>query len=192
MNPPADSSNPLWLAVALTPALAMSDLGIHALSLGIVMIALCAFMTAVGALLKRLPEELRWLLTALILAAAVSSIALVMSAWRHELFVALGVFLTLLAANLVLLYSGPQQTARSALQLVMTFAVLLFALGLMRELVGRGSIFHDAAALGSWIGVLDTQLFRPDMGFLLAMLPPGAFIACGLLLAARNWLARTR
>lgn len=192
MNSAAHSSGSLWLAVALAPALAVSDLGSHALGLGVVMIVLSALVAAVDTLLKRLPEELRWLLISLVLAAAISSAALVMSAWRHDLFVALSVFLPLLAANLALHRPAAQQAWGPPLQLVATSALLLFVLGLIRELVGRGSLFHDAAALGTWIGPLDTQLFRADMGFLLAMLPPGAFIACGLLLAGRNWLTRKR
>jgi electron transport complex protein RnfE len=44
--------------------------------------------------------------------------------------------------------------------------------------------------LGSWAEQLEIKVFSVDMGFLLAMLPPGAFISLGLLIAARNWLAR--
>jgi electron transport complex protein RnfE len=70
-------------------------------------------------------------------------------------------------------------------------ALLLLLLGIARELVGRGSIFHDAGnQFGDWARGL--QLFRADMGFLLAMLPPGAFISLGLLLALRNWLLDRR
>ena len=61
----------------------------------------------------------------------------------------------------------------------------LLPLGFARELVGRGSLLHDAGhMLGDWAGWADQQLFRVDMGFLLAMLPPGAFIAFGI--AARG------
>jgi electron transport complex protein RnfE len=69
----------------------------------------------------------------------------------------------------------------------------LLALGLARELVGRGSLLNGAGALlGSWAQRLEIKVFSVDMGFLLAMLPPGAFISLGLLIAARNWLARRR
>ena len=52
---------------------------------------------------------------------------------------------------------------------------------------------HDASTLvGAWAGWAQISVFRVDMGFLLAMLPPGAFIAFGLLLAARNWLTQRR
>jgi electron transport complex protein RnfE len=72
-------------------------------------------------------------------------------------------------------------------------ALTLLALGLARELVGRGSLLNGAGALlGTWAQQFEVKVFSVDMGFLLAMLPPGAFISLGLLIAARNWLARPR
>jgi electron transport complex protein RnfE len=71
-------------------------------------------------------------------------------------------------------------------------ALTLLLLGAARELVGRGSLLHDAHLLGTWASGLGIQFFRIDMGFLLAMLPPGAFLALGLLLALRNWLGQRR
>jgi electron transport complex protein RnfE len=59
-------------------------------------------------------------------------------------------------------------------------------------LVGHGSLFHGAAvSFGPQLQELEWTAFDFDMGFLLAMLPPGAFIALGLLLALRNaWQSR--
>ena len=75
----------------------------------------------------------------------------------------------------------------------MGIAVTLLPLGIARELVGRGSLLNDAGTLlGAWAGWAETSVFRVDMGFLLAMLPPGAFISFGLLLAARNWIRQRR
>ncbi len=45
------------------------------------------------------------------------------------------------------------------------------------------------ALLGNWAERLEIKVFSVDMGFLLAMLPPGAFISLGLLIAVRNWIA---
>jgi electron transport complex protein RnfE len=85
----------------------------------------------------------------------------------------------------------PAHAAKPAFAFTLILALVLLILGLVREFVGRGSLFHDARMLGDWAGFLDVQVFRADMGFLLAMLPPGAFIAFGLLLAARNWMNRS-
>ena len=87
----------------------------------------------------------------------------------------------------------PPLTARSATGSARRLAgVFVLACALLSgcgyHLVGRGSLFHAADTLGPGAGGLNLQLFPADMGFLLAMLPPGAFIAFGLLLAARNWI----
>jgi electron transport complex protein RnfE len=75
-----------------------------------------------------------------------------------------------------------------SLRIAIGIAITLLPLGIARELVGRGSLLHDAhTLLGAWAGSAEVSVFRVDMGFLLAMLPPGAFIAFGVLLAARNW-----
>ena len=81
---------------------------------------------------------------------------------------------------------------RMALRTAGGMALTLLLLGAARELVGRGSLLHDAHLLGTWASGLGIQFFRIDMGFLLAMLPPGAFLALGLLLALRNWLGQRR
>lgn len=184
-------SSPPWLAVALAPALAVSDLASTALALGLLVLAVAAVMIVAGGLLRSLCDELRWILLTLLLTAAVSSAGLLVSAWRHDLSGALGIFLPLLAANLALQRGVPAQAAKPAFAFTLILALALLILGLVREFVGRGSLFHDARMLGDWAGFLDVQVFRADMGFLLAMLPPGAFIAFGLLLAARNWMNRS-
>ena len=184
----SDLSSPLWLSVALAPALAVCDLATTALAMGVLAIALGAVMTTAGGFLKSLSEDLRWMLLTLLLTAAVSCTGLLISAWRHDLYGALGVFLPLLAANFSLQRGASRQSMKPALRFTVTLALLVLILGLVREFVGRGSFFHDALMLGDRAAALDVQLFRADMGFLLAMLPPGAFIASGLLLAARNWM----
>jgi len=79
---------------------------------------------------------------------------------------------------------------RHSLRISLGIAFSLLALGFARELVGRGSLLNGAGAmLAPWAERLEVKVFSVDMGFLLAMLPPGAFISLGLLIAARNWLA---
>ncbi|HMN43484.1 MAG TPA: Rnf-Nqr domain containing protein [Povalibacter sp.] len=186
----------IWLLIALCPALATSDLATNAIALGVSAIIACFIGTTAGWLTRTIASPLHHVLTTLVLAALVSLLGLWMSAAAHELRGSLGVFLPLLSVNfaIVALADRSRQTGlisawRSALIYGVFIAAILIVLGLARELVGRGSLFHDAAdALGPRAAGLDLQLFPADMGFLLAMLPPGAFIAFGVLLAARNWL----
>lgn len=186
-----------WLIVALCPAIAVSDLAVNAIGLGIAALVASVITCLTALLLKSLPASLRWLLCTLVLATVISCIALTMEAWLHDLHAALGVFLPLLTANLAIQWRAEQIAADSpvlaGLRTGMTLALILLLLGVARELVGHGSLLHSSATLlAGWTSALDQQLFDADMGFLLAMLPPGAFISFGVLLAARNWIAQRR
>ena len=186
--------------LALCPVLAVSDNVVNALGIGVAAaIALLVSSSIVTLIARRLSAELRVVTCVLILAGVVGCLMLLFDAGVHELRRSLGVYLPLLIANYVLLYQidkaasrPPLQAVTNALKIGGTMMLALFALGVAREIVGRGSVFHDAGVLlGDAARGLEVQLFRADMGFLLATFPPGAFIAVGLLIAARNWwLAR--
>ena len=191
---------PAAYVLALCPVLAASDNVINSLAIGvaaIVAIAVCSL--AVTLIARRLPDEIRVVSSALVLAAVVGCLMLLFNAGAHELHRSLGLYLPLLIANYVLLErieaaatKPPLQALVTALKTGCTLAVALLALGIARELVGRGSLFYNAGTmLGDAAKQVEVQFFRADMGFLLATFPPGAFISVGLLLAARNWwLAR--
>ncbi|HEY4368998.1 MAG TPA: Rnf-Nqr domain containing protein [Steroidobacteraceae bacterium] len=200
MNSRAFAASPTMQSVlpllGLCPILAVSDSVANALGLGIVAILAVTLSFFIASLIgKRLAGELRWVVAVLLLATAVGCATLLMDAWLHELNRALGLFLPLLIANFVVQMRADECSHHTPLRAIVlgvrtggTIALALLALGIAREFVGRGSILHDAGLMfGGWARVLDTQLFRADMGFLLATLPPGAFISFGLLLAARNW-----
>jgi len=188
----------VWLLL-LCPALAGSDTLSHALILGAAAIIAGGVTFIASAALRSCNDVIRGTLCMLVLATLASVLDLAISAWLHESHQTLALFVPLLAANVALLWRAEQTSVEPAgpaafnagLRLGGSMALLLSLLALARELVGRGSLLHDAAALlggGAWSGGLGLQLFRVDMGFLLAVLPPGAFISFGLLLAARNWL----
>ncbi len=66
---------------------------------------------------------------------------------------------------------------------------VLVVLGAMREVIGNGTLFDGAdLLLGDWASVLRIQIFQFDNSFLLALLPPGAFIGVGFLIALKNIL----
>ncbi|NND45297.1 MAG: electron transport complex subunit RsxE, partial [Xanthomonadales bacterium] len=73
------------------------------------------------------------------------------------------------------------------------FCLALVLLGALRELTGRGTLLADAHLLfGEWGRALTLTVVPGHPGFLLSLLPPGAFIGLGLLIAARNALANRR
>ncbi|MGH8185489.1 MAG: Rnf-Nqr domain containing protein [Steroidobacteraceae bacterium] len=186
--------------LALCPLLAVSDTVVNALGLGVAVMIIVPLVTAlVAAVRNRLDDELSIATGLLVLAGSIACMELLLRAWFPDLRASLGVFVPLVLANAVIV--GHLQMTRASRReaLVMSFrtsgqiAVTLVLLGILRELVGRGSLLHDAGLMfGGWASALEANVFRVDMGFLLAMLPPGAFISLGLLIAARNWLAQRR
>jgi len=179
-----------WLVIALCPAIAVSDLAASSLGIALAIVFACVLVTFAGRALHALDRDLRAVLITLILAAAISSLGLWLQAWVPGLRTALGIFLPLLIVNLAIIrQSEPAAGSPGRANFSLKIIAALTLLGFARELVGRGSLLHDAASLGNWAQGASLQLFPADMGFLLAMLPPGAFIAFGLLLAARNWIS---
>jgi H+/Na+-translocating ferredoxin:NAD+ oxidoreductase subunit E len=184
--------------IAICPLLAMSDTVADALGIGVVVLIVVPLATAVLALLRsRLTSEAAPAASMLTIAALVACVELLLSAWFSELRTALTLFVPLIVSNLVAVqhlqarHHSFGAAVTGSLRIAIGIAITLLPLGIARELVGRGSLLHDAGnLLGA--GWAEWSVFRVDMGFLLAMLPPGAFISFGLLLAARNWLSRRR
>jgi electron transport complex protein RnfE len=186
--------------IAVCPLLAMSDTVVDAVGIGVVVLIVVPLATALLFLLRsRLSDETALAASMLTLAALVAGVELLSSAWFSELRTSLTLFVPLIVSNLIVVqYLSAQHESLGAtfigsLRIATGIAVTLLPLGIARELVGRGSLLNDAAnLLGAWAGWAETSVFRVDMGFLLAMLPPGAFISFGLLLAARNWVRQRR
>jgi electron transport complex protein RnfE len=182
----------LLLALSVCPLLAVSDTMSNAIGLAAFVAISLLLARALSLLTARWFDD-TWQIAAitLLVTFVTSSRLLLLQAQLPELEQALGIFPLLLATNAAVMLrfttrEPPVAAFISTAKLCAQIALLLIVLGIARELVGRGSIFHDAGnQFGAWARSL--QLFRADMGFLLAMLPPGAFISLGLMLAARNW-----
>jgi electron transport complex protein RnfE len=186
--------------IAVCPLLAMSDTLVDAVGIGVVVLIVVPLATALLLFLRsRLSDETALAASMLALAALVAGVELLLSAWFSELRTSLTLFVPLIVSNLIVVqYLSARHASFGAafigsLRIATGIAVTLLPLGIARELVGRGSLLNDAGnLLGAWAGWAETSVFRVDMGFLLAMLPPGAFISFGLLLAARNWIRQRR
>jgi electron transport complex protein RnfE len=120
-----------------------------------------------------------------------------MNAWFHELYRVLGIFVPLIVTNCAIIgraeafapRNPPLPSLLDGLAMGGGFAATLVVLGAIRELVGRGSLFDGAELLfGDIASNWSIQFFDPEHGFLLALLPPGAFIGLGLLIALKNVL----
>lgn len=182
--------------LALCPLLAVSDTVVKALGFSALVLVIFPLATLLlSAIRSWLDDAIVLPASLLVTAGLVTAAELFMRAWFHDLGVSFGVFLPLLAVNIVVidLMQAPTTNRATALirsvRIALGITLTLIALGLARELVGRGSLLSGADALGNWASQLEIKVFSVDMGFLLAMLPPGAFISLGLLIAVRNWIA---
>ncbi len=200
MHPPhPDTGEPardVLALFALCPLFALSDTLANAIAASIAMLVVAIGSTLIARILPRwLDEEMGFASLALIVTAVVAAISLTTHAWLPGTYESLGIFLPLIVSNVLLMVQATRATPTRALASATRTAVFVVltmtTLGIARELVGRGSILRDAEFMfGSGFAGVHQQLFREDMGFLLAVLPPGAFIALGLLFAAANWWQR--
>jgi electron transport complex protein RnfE len=131
----------------------------------------------------------------LVIASTVTVIDLGMNAWFHDLHGILGIFIPLIVTNCVIIgraesFSSRNSVDRAALDglaMGIGFTLVLVALGGMRELIGQGTLFSQAHLMfGEFGRNLTITVLDDYRGFLLAILPPGAFIGLGLLIAMMN------
>jgi electron transport complex protein RnfE len=184
----------------LCPLLAVSDSVINALGLGLVAFVVTAVASVpLSITLQRLPEYGRIATAVTIVAAVVTCAILFINAFFHELYLAIGAYLPILVASglLIARYDVAKMrpsTERRSLILAGirtggVFAAVLIVLGAAREFVGHGSLLFGAHALPiAGAEALTRNFFPAEFGFVLAALPPGAFIAMGVLFAVRNWI----
>jgi electron transport complex protein RnfE len=187
------------LLLSLCPLIAITDTLIEGLAAALILLGLSSTAAAIFLFIRRwLTEELELPAAFILYALLIAIVELVLLAWAPRLRLSLAVFLPLMVCSFGVLIGWLHQneSSRAAMSATLRICALsataLIVLGSTRELVGHGSLFHGAAvSFGPHLKRLEWTAFDFDMGFLLAMLPPGAFIALGLLLALRNaWQAR--
>lgn len=181
--------------LGLCPLLAVSNTATNALGLGLATtLVLVCTNTAVSALRRWIPGEIRIPIYVMIIASVVSAVQMLINAYAFGLYQSLGIFIPLIVTNCIVIgraetYASQRPPALAALDglaigLGSTCALLL--LGALRELLGNGTLFDGAdQLLGAWARVLRIEVFHTDTPFLLAMLPPGAFIGLGFMLAGK-------
>ena len=141
------------------------------------------------------PNEIRIPIYVMIIAALVTCVQLVMNAYLFELYQALGIFIALIVTNCIIIGRAESFANRNppllalfdGLMMGLGFTLVLLLLGSVREILGQGTLFAGAdQLLGPWAAHLKIVLFQADAGVLLAILPPGAFLALGFIIAAKN------
>lgn len=182
--------------LGLCPILAVSNNIVNAVSLGLATILVMALSNlAISALRNFIPYEIRIPVFILIIAALVTVVDLAFNAYLHELYLVLGIFIPLIVTNCIVLArveafaakNEPGSSTIDGIAMGIGLTLVLAVLGAMREVVGSGTLLSGIDML--FPGAQPISLFGDDYpGFLVAILPPGAFIALGCLIAGRNWL----
>jgi electron transport complex protein RnfE len=184
--------------LGLCPLLAVTATVVNGLGLGLATtLVLIGSNVTVSLVRNFVPNEIRIPIFVMVIAAFVTIIELVMNAYTYQLYLTLGIFIPLIVTNCAIIgraeaYASKNPVGYAAydgLSMGIGFTIVLALLGAMRELLGYGTLLSGAELLfGDWASVLQITLFTPEHPFLLAILPPGAFLAMGLLIAAKNIL----
>jgi len=183
--------------LGLCPTLAVTTTAVNGLSLGLATaLVMAAANGSVSPVRKFIPSEIRVPVFILVIAALVTVIDLSINAFAHPLHKVLGIFIPLIVVNCIVLARVESFAAKNApvpsmldgFMMGSGLALVLGLLGGMREIVGKGTLF---SGLDLVFGIEAKQFVLtviPDYhGFLLAVLPPGAFLGLGSLIALRNW-----
>lgn len=166
--------------LGLCPLLAVTTTLVNGVGLGVATLFVVTFSNALVSATRRwIHQEIRIPIYVLIIASLVTCVELIFKAWFPTLDRSLGIFIPLIVTNCAIVARAEVFASRNpvgvsiadGLGMGLGFAALLVALGAFRELIGQASIGGLSFA---------------DQGFLLAILPPGAFFALALAVALKN------
>jgi len=171
------------LLLGMCPTLAVTTSASNGLGMGLAttFVLVCS-NAAVAALRNVIPPQVRIPCFVVLIATFVTVVQLVMEAFVYNLYQALGIFIPLIVVNCIILGRAEAFASRNGVWPALAdgagmgvgFTLALFVLGAVREVLGSGAL-------------LGVALFGPAyQPLLLLILPPGAFLALGLLLAAMN------
>jgi len=184
--------------LGLCPLLAVSASVVNALGLGLATIVVLVGSNASVSLIRDfVPHDVRLPAFVMIIASYTTVITLVMQAYAFELYQIMALFVQIIVTNCTILGRAERFASRNGLlpsiadglAMGLGFTLVLVVLGGLRELVGQGTLLADMELLLGPMAADWTITVIPEYrGFLLAALPPGAFLGMGLLIAAKQAL----
>ena len=191
-----DNNPALVQLLGLCPLLAVSNTFINGLGLGLATLLVLAGSNASVSLVRNyIPKDIRIPIFVMMIASFVTNIGLLMNAFTYDLYLTLGIFIPLIVTNCAIIgraeaFASKNSFFPSLLDGIMQglgFTAVLCTLGALREMIGQGTLFSGAEQLlGSWASNLEISFYLTDAKFLFAILPPGAFVALGVLIAVKN------
>ncbi len=183
--------------LGLCPLLAVTSTVVNAIGLGLAtLVVLVGSNIAVSLIRHYVADAVRLPAFVMIIASFTTCIELLMQAYTYELYQILGIFIPLIVTNCAILgradaFASRNPVLPSALDGFMMglgFMFILVLLGGMRELIGQGTLFSDMSLLfGDVAANWKWTVFSDYNDVLFAILPPGAFIGLGILIALKNY-----
>ena len=182
--------------LGLCPLLAVTTNAVNGIMLSlatIIVMAISGF--AIASLRNFIPHEIRIPVFILIVAALVTVVDLLFNANLHELYLVLGIFIPLIVTNCIVLArveafaakNPPLQSTFDGIFMGTGMLWTLGVLGAMREFLGNGTVLGGIDMVFPSLQPIQV-LPESYPGFLLALLPPGAFIVLGCMIAWKNWM----
>ncbi len=184
--------------LGLCPLLAVSNTVVNGVGLGIATILVLVITnTLISALRNYIPHEIRLPIFVLLIACSVSAVEFFIKAYYYDLYLVLGIFIPLIVTNCFVIGRAEAFAIKNtvghsivdAISIGIGFTIAIALLAGVREIIGQGTLFANADIMfGESAKFLTITVFENYRGFLLAILPPGAFLVLGLLIAGKNWL----
>jgi electron transport complex protein RnfE len=182
--------------LGLCPLLATTTTATNGLGMGLATTTVLVLSNATISLIRNLVRpEVRLPVFVLVIASFVTAVELTMQAVLYELYLVLGLFIPLIVTNCAIIGRAEAFASKTTLDRAIVdglamglgFTLVLMVLGGIREFLGQGTLFYQAhLLLGEGARGFGLDLGERFHGALLAILPPGAFIALGLLIALKN------
>ena len=191
-----NNNQALVALLGLCPLLAVTNNVANAISLGIATtFVLVASNLSVSLFRNYIRKEVRIPIFVLLIASFVTLVDLLMQSFFYDMYLILGIFVPLIVTNCAILARAEAFASKhtwdksviDGLMMGIGFSIVLVLLGAMREILGSGTLFDQADLIFGDLGSnLKVTFFDQYQGTLIALLPPGAFIGLGLIVALKN------
>ena len=182
--------------LGLCPLLAVTNNVVNAITLGLATtFVLVASNLSVSLFRNHIRKEVRIPIFVLLIASFVTLVDLIMQSFFYDMYLILGIFVPLIVTNCAILARAEAFASKNTwdksvidgLMMGIGFTLVLVLLGAMREIIGNGTLFDQADLIIGDLGLnLKVILIDQYQGTLIALLPPGAFIGLGLIVALKN------
>ena len=182
--------------LGLCPLLAVTNNVVNAITLGLATtFVLVASNLSVSLFRNHIRKEVRIPIFVLLIASFVTLVDLIMQSFFYDMYLILGIFVPLIVTNCAILARAEAFASKNTwdksvidgLMMGIGFTLVLVLLGAMREIIGNGTLFDQADLIVGDLGLnLKVILIDQYQGTLIALLPPGAFIGLGLIVALKN------